>query len=124
MHIIQNFLLFFRRAAAALPQAAAALPLKVEITALPVAHAVFHGRAVFLRFEKAAEIVDALEAHKVCDLADAGVGVHQKLLGLAQADTVDVADGRGAVHLLEDADERCFVDAARVERSSRLMMRE
>ena len=55
--------------------------------------------------------MDALEAHKVCDLADAGVGVHQKLLGLAQADTVDVADGRGAVHLLEDADERCFVDA-------------
>ena len=56
------------------------------------------------------EIFIVREAHKVCDLADAGVGVHQKLLGLAQADTVDVADGRGAVHLLEDADEPGWKD--------------
>ena len=58
-----EFFAFFSPAAAALPRAAAALPLKAEITALPVAHAVFHGRAVFLRFEKTAEIMDPLEAH-------------------------------------------------------------
>lgn len=76
-------------------------------------HPVFYGSAVFLAFEAPTEIMDALESHQLCDIADGGIGIDQKLPGFLHADGIHVSNRRGMIELLEHIGKGGFAGMCR-----------
>ena len=75
-----------------------------------IALAVFCRGDLLAVLEIPAEIVYALKTNHFGNLADAGICVQQKILGLFQTDTVDVLKGRRVQRGLKGLDQRAFAD--------------